>query len=174
MPKTLEQKKKIVAELKDDIAKQASMIFVEISGIKTPKLDSFKKEFKKINSKLQVIKKTLLNLALSQKYPQNPLKNFKKEIAIIFGFEDEVLPAKTAYKFSLDEKNLKILGGYIESEGNEFLEEEKVIALAQLPSRQELLAKTLRSISAPMSNFVNVLQQNLRSLVYILSNIKPQ
>ena len=44
--------------------------------------------------------------------------------------------------------------------------------LATLPSREELLAKVVGSINAPVSGFVNVLSGNLRNLVYVLNSIK--
>ena len=63
----------------------------------------------------------------------------------------------------------KILGGLLE---NNILAVEQVLSLAKLPSKQELLAKLVGSLSAPSRNFVGVLQGNLRGLVSVLSQIK--
>ena len=71
--------------------------------------------------------------------------------------------------FSEKNENLKILGGFLE---NEFRSREEVVVLAKIPSKQELLAKVIGSIKAPISGFANVLQGNIKGLVYLLSNIK--
>ena len=87
---------------------------------------------------------------------------------MVLGFGDEVSPAKIPYQFSLGNENLKILGGFFE---DKFRSAEEIIALAKIPSKQELFAKVVGSISSPISGFVNVLQGNIRNLVYALSKI---
>ncbi len=64
---------------------------------------------------------------------------------------------------------MKILGGFLEGK---FKEAQEFVDLAQLPSREELLAKLVGSISAPISNLVYSLQYNLKGLIYILTLIK--
>ena len=54
----------------------------------------------------------------------------------------------------------------------EYLEEEAIISLAKLPSKQELLAKLVGSVSAPISGLINVLQGNLIKLVNLFKNLK--
>jgi len=69
----------------------------------------------------------------------------------------------------LADPNLKILGGIFK---NEFVEAEKIIELAKLPTREELLARLVGSISAPISNFINVLEANIKGLIYVLTKAK--
>ena len=175
MPKTKEQKQKIIEELKEKIAKQKSIVFIGIAGLKANDLFDLRKRLEDANAKLVVVKKTLTGLAFKeQKIEIDPHSKIfgadtEGQPAIIFGFEDEISPAKIAYEFSKKNKYLKILNGYFE---NEFKKKEKIIALAQLPSKQELLAQMVGSISAPISKFTNVLQGNIKSLVYVLNAIK--
>ena len=51
---------------------------------------------------------------------------------------------------------------------------DEVKALAALPSREELIAKLLGSMNAPISNTVNVLQGVIRNAVYVLDAIRAQ
>ena len=51
---------------------------------------------------------------------------------------------------------------------------DEVKALATLPSREELIAKLLGSMNAPISNTVNVLQGVIRNAVYVLDAIRSQ
>ena len=75
--------------------------------------------------------------------------------AIAFGYEDPVAPARILKGFmdkNPDKITLKM--GVVEGE---FYDEAKIIALAEIPSREELIAKLLGSLKAPMSNFVYLL-----------------
>jgi large subunit ribosomal protein L10 len=87
----------------------------------------------------------------------------------VFGFENEISPTKVLYQFALGNQNLKILGGYLEKR---LRESEEIITLAQLPTRDELLARFVGNLAAPVSNFVNILEANLKGLVFVLSKLK--
>lgn len=148
------------------------MVFVEVSGVQTKKINEIKEDLKKADAKMTVAKKTLLNLAMKDSYSQNPLKEIKKELAVVFGFGDEVVPSKSIYKFSQTEKNFKILGGYIQSAKDKFLSESDVVALAKLPTKHELIGQAVGTVAAPLTGFLSVLQGNLRGLVCVLGSIK--
>jgi len=96
-------------------------------------------------------------------------REFEGQLGLVLGFEDEVSAAKLSHQFAKKNANLKILGGFFE---NEMIGLEKVTALAQIPSREELLAKFVGSISSPISGFANVLQGNIKGLIYALNAIK--
>ncbi|MDI6591529.1 MAG: 50S ribosomal protein L10 [Patescibacteria group bacterium] len=169
MALTKERKKKIIEDLIEKIKKKKALIFVNFSGLKVKDLSELRKELKKVSSEFKVAKKTLLNLALKEKKLKIEPKKLIGEIALVFGYKDEISPAKVVYNFSKTNPNLKILGGFIE---DKYQEAEEIIGLAQLPTREELLTELLGSISAPISNFINVLRANLKNFVYILSQIK--
>lgn len=169
MALTREQKEKIVKNLTDKINRQKVMVFVNFKGLKVKDVFELKVRLKECDSELMVAKKTLMQVAFNSEKVKVEQEKLESQAAIIFGFGDEILPAKTAYKFSKENKNLKILGGYFE---NEFRESEEIISLAQTPGREELLARLLSSLNAPVSNLVRVLQGNLKGLVYVLSQIK--
>jgi large subunit ribosomal protein L10 len=125
---------------------------------------------KEFGDEVKVAKKTLINLALKEKkLDLFDVKKMVGEIAIVFGFKDEILPAKTVYEFSKENKNLKILGGILEKN---FILPEKIEELAKLPSREEILARLVGNISAPISNFVYVLKSIPQSLVLVLNQIQ--
>jgi large subunit ribosomal protein L10 len=65
-------------------------------------------------------------------------------------------------------ENLKIVGGLL---GKSILSKEEVVALSKLPSKEELLAKLVGTLNAPVSGFVNVLAGNLRGLVQVLKAV---
>ncbi len=169
MPKTKEQKKQIVEDLKDNLSKQKAVVFIGIKGIKAKDIFDLRENLKKANCLLSVIKKTLLNLVLKDEKLDIDAKKMEGEMGLVFGFEDQILPSKIVYQFSKTNNNLKILGGIFE---NKFINQEEAMALALLPSREELYSKVVGTISAPISGFVNVLQGNIKGLITILIKIK--
>lgn len=172
MPQTPAQKKETVENLKEKIAQKKAMILVDFKGLKVKGLFDLRKRLKNVGAQFIVAKKTLMKLAFQEKKIKIDPDKIEGQIALVFGFKDELLPAKTLYNFSLENKNLKILGGLIESQKDEFLNSEKIIELGKLPSKEELLARLTGSISAPISNLINVLEGNFKGLVYALSAIK--
>lgn len=169
MALTKEQKQKAVEKIKENLGKQKILLFVGISGLKAQNLFDLRNKLKESNCLLTVVKKTLLNIAFKEKKISIDPKNLGREIALVSGFEDEISAAKVSNQFSKTNEKLEILGGFFE---NQFIDKEKVIALANIPSRGELLSKFIGTIQAPVSGFANVLAGNMRNLVYILSNIK--
>jgi len=164
-----EQKTKVIEKLRESIAKQKAMVFVNFAGLKAKDVESLRDNLGKIGAKFVVAKKTLARLAFSEHKIDFPEKDINNELAIVFGFEDEIAPAKVIYDFSKDQESLKIIGGYMESG---FLAGEEMITLAQLPSRKELFANLVGTLSAPISNFVYVQKANIKGLIYALEAIK--
>ncbi len=168
MALTKAQKQKIVEGLAQNLSRQKSLVFVDFKGLKVNDMAYLRKKIKETGGLLKVAKKTLIKLA-SEKAGLTLEKELEGEIGLVFAFEDPISSLRAAYQFSQSNRNLKILDGIFEGK---FLERGDIITLAQLPTREELLASVVRSISAPISRLVNVLQGNLRNLVYLLSQIK--
>ena len=171
MALTKEKKQKVIEKLKENIAQQKSMVFVATEGLKAKELFDLRKKLKAADCLLIVAKKTLLDVAFKEKKIGIDPEKLAGQVASVFGFKDEISSAKIPYDFSLENKNLKILGGFYE---NKFRDAEEVITLAKIPSRKELLAGLVGSISAPISGFVNVLQANIKGLIYIFKQVKAQ
>lgn len=169
MPQTKAQKQKIVEGLKDKLARQKAMVFIDIKGVKVKELSALKKKLKEANACLQVAKKTLFGLACREQGLEIDPKGLSGQIGLVFSFGDEVAPAKEVYSFSQTVPALQIVGGYIKGE---LLSKEEVLALAKLPTRQELLAKVVGSVASPLSGFINVLEGNIKGLLIILAKAK--
>ncbi|MBW2520659.1 MAG: 50S ribosomal protein L10, partial [Deltaproteobacteria bacterium] len=91
--------------------------------------------------------------------------------AIAFAKEDPVAPAKALVEFAKSHEAFELKAGVLDGK---LLSPADIKALSDLPSREELLAKMLGSMSAPASNFVGVLAAIPRSMVQVLSAIKDQ
>ena len=166
---TKEKKEIILEDLREKFSRQKAMILIGITGLKVKDTTELRNKIREIDGNLKVAKKTLMNIVLKENNLEFDKNKFKEEVALVFSFKDEVSSAKALYQFSKKNKNLKILGGYFE--GN-FKEVEDVVALAKLPSREELMARLVGGIGSPISGFVNVLKGNIKGLMCVLSAIK--
>ncbi len=172
MPKTKEQKKQIVNDLADKLAKFKSLVFTDYKGLTVAEASAIRKLAREQGAEYLVAKKTLIKLALDKAGLKDiDVKDLSGNLALIIGFEDEVSPAKLAANFAKDHEAFKLLGGIME---NKFIDLAQVEALSKIPSRVELLAKLVGSLNSPVSGFVNVLAGNLRGLVTVLGAIKDQ
>ena len=173
MAKTKEQKKEIIQKIKDNLDKAKSIVFIDYRGLKAKEMFELREELRKQDGLLLVVKKTLMGLVFKERGMEVKDESLDGQTAIVFGLEDQVSPIKTIYNFSKKITSLKILGGSVGTAQNyEFLETDKMIELAKLPTRNELLAKLVGTMSSPVAGFANVLQGNIRGLVTVLSKIK--
>lgn len=161
MALTKKQKQEIIDDLKEMLSRQKAIILVGITGLKVKDISQLRKKLKAIDGNLKVVKKTLIELAFKESKLEFDKDKFKEEIALVWGFKDEILPAKTVYQFSRENEKLKILGGYLE--GN-FKEAEEIITLAQIPTREELIAKLIFATRFPLFGFYDALQRSLNIL----------
>lgn len=172
MAKTKDQKAKVLSDFKEKLNQMKSVVFVNFSGIAVKEIDQLRGQCRDQEIDYCVAKKTLIKKSLAESgYQAVAERDFTGEVAAIFSYQDEIAPAKLIKDFSKNQEKMKILWGIID--GN-FFEAEKIIALAQLPSRLELLAKAVGSMAAPLSGLVNVLQGNLRGLVYVLKAMEKK
>ncbi len=159
MALTKEKKGQALESIKAKVAKQKSVIFADFSKVNSADLFKLRKELKENGCSLKIGKKTLVRIAFGQagiSFWNLIKKSVPGQLALVFGMEDEIAPARIANKFSKTNENFKILGGIFE---NRFIDREKALALANLPSRNELLSRLVGSLSSPMSSFVRVLDK---------------
>ena len=169
MAKTRQQKEQALKDLIDKLKKAKSLVFVNFSDLKVKEIEELRKNCRVENVGYLVAKKTLMKRAFKDAGLDIDPKSFDKEVATVFGFEDEVAPARIIQEFAKEHEALVAFGGVLESK---FVDQAKVVELSKLPSKDELLAKVVGSIKAPVSGFVNVLAGNLRNLVYVLNAVK--
>lgn len=159
MALTKEQKTKQVKDIKEKISNQKSIVFVDFAKVPSQDMFALRKSLKEEGCNLKIAKKTLVRVAFGQSNISfwNKIKSsIPGQLALVLGIEDEIAPARIANKFAKTHETFKILGGIFE---NRFADREKVLALANLPSRNELLGRLVGSISSSMTNFVRVLDK---------------
>jgi len=175
MPKNKLQKQEILRSLNEKFKKSKSVIFAGFNALGVKDNEVIRAKLREEKSEYYVAKKTLMNLAFQEnKIADLNVRSFSGKVAAVFSYEDEVASAKILGNFRKDkEKTDKIilLGGILE---NKLISQEEAEALSKLPAKNELYAKMVGSLNAPISGFVNVLAGNLRNLVYVLKAVQEK
>lgn len=168
---TRAQKEEQVRKMTESMDKSKSIILVNYQGLKNNEIETLKKNLREEGIGFQITKNTLFKIALKNAGLSIEDSLLDQPVAIIWGAEDEVTPSKITVNFGKISEKLQIIGGII---NNKFADENTIKQLAALPGREELYAKLVGTLNAPMYRLVNALQGNLRSLVYILDQYKQQ
>ncbi|MFA5317916.1 MAG: 50S ribosomal protein L10 [Patescibacteria group bacterium] len=167
-----QKKQEIVKELREKIGRAKSVVFTKFFGVGANEINDLRGKIKDSGSEYMVAKKTLVDVAFAdQKIEGLKVRDIEGEVAAVFGYEDEVAPAKIIDEFKKSHESVELMGGVLE---NKFIDAAQVQALAKMPSKPELYAKIVGSIKAPISGFVNVLSGNLRGLVTVLKAIEEK
>ncbi len=160
-----------LAEIEALLARQQAIIFTNYHGLKALEVDQVRLTVESARSKYLVTKNTLLRLALQKAGYTLDSNAFDQPLACVFGFDDQVVTAKAVVKAAKELEALEILGGIIDGA---LVSEAVIRNLATLPGRQELLAKLVGTLAAPLSGLVAVLSGNIRALVSVLHQYEQQ
>ena len=164
-------KQKLVSELAAKLAKAKASFLADYRGLTVEQVNKLRGELRQAGVEYQVVKNTLLTLA-SKETPSECLSGFLEgPTAIAIAGEDPVAPAKILAEFAKSNAKFELKGGALDGKA---LTVAEINALAELPSREVLLAKMLGCLNAPASNFVGVLAAVPRSLVQALAAIQDK
>lgn len=165
------QKENLIEDLGSKLKRAKAAILANYRGMKVADLQVLRKLLREKQIDFKVVKNTLLKLAVNANNIHLPEEIFKKPLAIVFSYEDEVGPCKIVAQAVKNNANLEIIGGVIEKQ---FVLAQQIKILAALPGREELYAKIVGCCAAPISGLVNVLAGNLRGLVSVLQQYREK
>ena len=117
MAKTKEQKKEMLVALSDKLEKAKGVVFAGFDKMTVTENNELRDNLKAEKSEFLVTKKTLLKLALTkQEQADVNIDGYKGQVATIFGYEDEVSPARIVKEFKKEhEEKIDFLGGILEN-----------------------------------------------------------
>lgn len=168
--KILESKKQAVSELKEKINNAGSMILADYRGLTVEEDTEMRAALREANIEYKVIKNNYIRHAVDGTGLEDLLSILVGPTAVAMA-DDEVAPSKALAAFAKKYETFEIKGGIVDGK---VVSIDDIKQLALLPSKEELIAKMLGSMNAPISGFVNVLNGNLRGLVVALNAIVEQ
>lgn len=165
------EKQQNVEELKDIFGRAKGVFSADFRGLTVEEITKLRFELKKADMDFKVVKNRLALRALEGKdYPEFK-KQFDYMTGIAVSYGDASAGAKALTKFAKDNERLKLKGGLVDGK---VVTPNDIKALAQLPSKQELLAKLLGTLVAVPTGFVRVLNGVPSKWVYLLEAIRRE
>jgi len=165
------EKERIVEELKEKFARSDVAVLTRFTGLKVSEINQLRNDFKKISVDYHVVKNTLVrramegtDIALLREHIQGPL-------AIALAQRDVVPVAKVLTSFAKEHPQLKIHVGVAQGR---VMKAEEIEQAATLPGRDELVAKLLFLLNAPVVQLMSLLREIPGKLVRTLAAIQQQ
>jgi large subunit ribosomal protein L10 len=164
-------KEEKIAELKVILAEAKGLYLADFTGIDVEAVNQLRNKLREADVQYQVIKNRLAIRAADEVGIPGLKEHFTGPTAIAYSNEDPVSPAKILQDFADDGGKMLVKSGYMDGK---ILAADEVVAIAKLPSRDELLGKVVGSVQSPLYGFSAVLSGLLRGLVGTLSAIQEQ
>jgi len=162
---TREKKEQIVEDLSRRLTASQVVILTDYRGLTVPQLQDLRNRLRKSGGEYRVVKNTLTRIALRRSGKPVPEEMLFGPTALLFLYNDIAQPTKTLMEFAEETKILTIKGGLL---GDQILEEAEVKRLADLPSRDTILAELLNVIQGPAANIVHILEAPANELLRTL------
>jgi large subunit ribosomal protein L10 len=166
----LEEKKAVVAEVSEQVSKAQAIVVAEYRGLPVGDMTALRAQARKSGVYLRVLKNTLVRRAVDG----TPFSGLSEQMVgpLVFGIStDPVAAAKVLNDFAKTNDKFVIKAGAMP---NQVMDAAGVKALASMPSREELLAKLLGTMQAPVAKFVRTLNEVPTSFVRGLAAVRDQ
>lgn len=150
-----EEKAAVIEEVSAQVAQAGSIVLAEYRGLTVEKITQLRKQARESGVYLRVLKNTLVRRAVKD----TPYEKLADQMVgpLMYGISaDPVAPAKLIASFAKANDQLVVKGGAMP---NVVMYVAGVQALATMPSREELLAKLLGTMQAPVATFVRTLNE---------------
>ena len=152
----VELKQPIVAAIAEDIKDAQSIVLVDYRGLTVAEDTQLRKALREAGVSYKVYKNTLVNRAIAGTEFESLKESLEGPSAFAISKDDATAPARILAKFAKTAPALEIKAGVVEGT---FYDANGMKAIANVPSREELLSKLLGSLQSPITNLARVLNQ---------------
>lgn len=167
--KILEQKKAVVSGLAQSLKNAQSGVLVDYKGINVADDTKLRQNLRAAGVEYKVVKNTLLTFAVKEIGFDTLAGVLSGTTALAYSDTDLVAPAKILCEYAKKSNGkFTVKAGFVEGK---VISDKEVTALAELPSKEQLIARMLAGFNSPITGFANVLNGNLRGLAVVLNAI---
>ena len=164
----VELKQPIVEEISGYLKEAQSVVLVDYRGLTVEQDTQLRKAMREAGVVYKVYKNTLLRKALNELGYTQFDEDLKGPTAVAFA-NDETSAAKVMVAASKDYTDKIVLkSAFVD---NAYVDKNGIKAVASMPSKEELIAKMLGSMQAPIANFAGVLNNLLSGIVRVLDQV---
>jgi large subunit ribosomal protein L10 len=149
-----QQKQVIIDEIKAKLENAQAAVVIDYMGITVEQADAMRRTLREANVDYTVYKNTLIKRAIEGTEFAPLAEVLDGPSALAISTEDATAPARTLNKIIKDFKKMEFKAGVVEGT---YYDKAGIEAVAEIPSRDELIAKFMGSIQSPVSKFVRTL-----------------
>ena len=152
----VELKKPVVDEISELLNGAQSAVIVDYRGLTVEQDTALRKQLREAGVTYKVYKNTMINFAIKGTEFEELGKHLEGPTALAVSKDDATAPARILNKFAQTAEALELKAGVVEGT---YYDQDGIKVIANVPSRDELLAKFLGSIQSPVTNFARALKQ---------------
>ena len=161
------KKEQIVSKFSQLFKKAELMVFVGFQKLSVANANELRRKLREVGASYTVAKKRLARLVLKNEGVEMP--KLDGEVAFIMSGKEALMVAKEVYAFSKKNRDHStIIGGVFQKS---VVDANAIVRLAQIPSREALIAQVLGVLQGSLRGFMGVLNGNQRKLVTVLKEI---
>ena len=165
MALTRERKEMLVRQFAEMAARSSALIFTENQGLTVAEMTQVRRRVREAEGAYHVVKNTLLRLALAQAGLPVPDELLRGPTAVSFCLGEVPPVAKALVEATKEMERLQIKGGILEGR---VMDPEGIRALADLPTREVLMAQVLGGIQGPARQVAGVVAGGIRQILNLL------
>lgn len=159
------KKEATVAELADLIQRSNAVILTDYRGLKVSDINGLRRQLRDAESDYRVAKNSLTSLAVKSAGLDGLDAYLEGPTALAFSFGEPTAVAKVLSDFARSSRILNVRAGLLDGR---VLSAEEVNELANIESREVLLAKVVGGLNSPLTGLVSVLNQSIAQIAYVL------
>ena len=165
------EKAAVIEKIKASADRSSIAVVADFKGMPVEEMTRLRVKLREAGGELLVVKNTLARIAFGDGAQAVIKDHFRENCAVALGQQDPVAIAKAMADFAKTSKTLKIRHAGLEGK---LLSAAQVEALAKLPGKKELLAQTLGTLNAVPTNFVSLLANVIRGMLYALKALEEK
>ena len=158
-----------IKNLSESFSKAKAIYFTKYHGLNVSDITKLRSEFFKVEVEYKVAKNTLIKLAAQENEIEIDSELLKGATAIAISYSEPVSPAKVIKEFKRDGDLPEVKGILFDGQ---FLPGDDYNRLANLPSKDELLAKLIAMLNSPMQKLVSTISAPMQNTLGVLNNLK--
>jgi large subunit ribosomal protein L10 len=161
-----QQKAETIDEISGQLSRALLVIVTDYRGLKVADLQTFRGNLRPTGGEFHVAKNTLTKIAAGNAGMSGLDSLLEGPSGLVFAFADPVQTAKAVADFVRTSRILSVKGGVM---GERTVTAAEVEEIATLPTREELQAKLLGMMAAPLTRTLGLMSGPARSMVYVLN-----
>lgn len=168
MPRTRKQKEEAVDALATEIGGHSIVLLSDFTGMNVETATEIRRRFREESVKFRVVKNSLARRALERIGAKDLAERLTGPNAVVLSESDPVAPAKILVEFERKNDTPKIRSGWVDAS---IVTAADIRRIADLPSREQLLAQIAAGCQAPVAGLARLLHEMVRQLVSTLDEV---